>query len=146
MGLSFTIPAGPRQRSHTQVRVPRVSWPHFTVSGSRLPQPGGPGSRIYIPQERGGPVIPPGTGFLFRRLQRLAGLWWSNRPRLHTGFCLSNSTDCKRPTLSPIDLRHGPRTENTMRTPFSSNSSIIIEVCLLCNFTGIRYQGYLPHL
>jgi hypothetical protein len=28
----------------------------------RLPQPGGPGSRIYIPQEQGGPVIPPGTG------------------------------------------------------------------------------------
>jgi hypothetical protein len=29
----------------------------------KLPQPGGPGSRIYIPQEQGGPVIPPGTGF-----------------------------------------------------------------------------------
>jgi hypothetical protein len=23
-----------------------------------------PGSRIYIPQEQGGPVIPPGTGFV----------------------------------------------------------------------------------
>jgi hypothetical protein len=32
---------------------------------SRLSQPGGPGPRIYIPQEQGGPVIPPGTGFLF---------------------------------------------------------------------------------
>jgi hypothetical protein len=38
----------------------------------RLPQPGGPGSRIYIPQEQGGPVIPPGTGFPFYRLLRLA--------------------------------------------------------------------------
>jgi hypothetical protein len=29
-----------------------------------LPQPGsGSGSRIYILQEQGGPVIPPGTGF-----------------------------------------------------------------------------------
>jgi hypothetical protein len=27
------------------------------------PQPGGPGSRIYIPQEQGGPDMPPGTGF-----------------------------------------------------------------------------------
>jgi hypothetical protein len=26
----------------------------------RLPQPGGPGTRIYIPQEQGGPDIPPG--------------------------------------------------------------------------------------
>jgi hypothetical protein len=29
-----------------------------------LPQPGGPGPRIYIPQEQGGPDIPPGTGLL----------------------------------------------------------------------------------
>jgi hypothetical protein len=39
----------------------------------RLPQPGGPGPRIYIPQEQGGPVIPPGTGFPLCRLLRLAG-------------------------------------------------------------------------
>jgi hypothetical protein len=36
-GLSFTISAGPRQRSHFWVRVPRESWPYFTVSGSRFP-------------------------------------------------------------------------------------------------------------
>jgi hypothetical protein len=35
MGLSFKITAGPCQCSHSQVRVPRESWPHFTVSGSR---------------------------------------------------------------------------------------------------------------
>jgi hypothetical protein len=29
MGLSFTIAAGPRQRSHSQVRVPWDSWPYF---------------------------------------------------------------------------------------------------------------------
>jgi hypothetical protein len=55
-----------RQRSHSQVRVPRGSWPHFTVSVLRLPQPGEPGPCIYIPQEQGGPVIPPGTGFSYR--------------------------------------------------------------------------------
>jgi hypothetical protein len=36
---------------------------HIILSHLRLPQPGGPGSRIYIPQEQGGPVIPPDTGF-----------------------------------------------------------------------------------
>jgi hypothetical protein len=36
-GLSFTIAAGPRQRSHFQVRVPWDSWPYFTVSDWRLP-------------------------------------------------------------------------------------------------------------
>jgi hypothetical protein len=46
---------------------------HILPSHLRLPKPEGPGSRIYIPQEQGGPVIPPGTGFPFRRLLLLAG-------------------------------------------------------------------------
>jgi hypothetical protein len=64
-GLPFTIAAGQRQRSHFWVRVPRYSRPYFTVSDSRLPQSGGPGPHIYIPQEQGGPVISPGTGLIF---------------------------------------------------------------------------------
>jgi hypothetical protein len=36
MGMSFTIAA--HQRSHSQVRVLRDSWPHFTASDSRLSQ------------------------------------------------------------------------------------------------------------
>jgi hypothetical protein len=36
---------------------------HTLLSHLRLPQPGGPGSSLYIPQEKDGPVIPPGTGF-----------------------------------------------------------------------------------
>jgi hypothetical protein len=36
---------------------------HILLSHLRLPQLGGPGSRIYIPQEQCGPIIPPGTGF-----------------------------------------------------------------------------------
>jgi hypothetical protein len=73
-GLPFTIAAGSRQRSYSWVRVSRDSWPYFTVSDSRLPQLWGPGPRIYIPQEQGGPVIAPGTGFPFRHLLRLARL------------------------------------------------------------------------
>jgi hypothetical protein len=76
MGLLFTIDAGPRQCSHFQVRVPRDSWIYVTMSDSGLPQPGGPGPRIYIHQEQGGPVITPGTGFPFRRLLRLGGVRW----------------------------------------------------------------------
>jgi hypothetical protein len=56
-----------------------------------LPQPGRPGPRIYIPQEEGGPVIPPCTGFHFRLLLRLVGLRWRYLdPPIH-GLC---STDC----------------------------------------------------
>jgi hypothetical protein len=65
MGLSFTIAAGSRQRTHSQVRVPRDSQPHFVVSDSRLPQPGGSGPRIYISQEQREPVMPSDTGLLF---------------------------------------------------------------------------------
>jgi hypothetical protein len=36
-GLSFTIAAGPRQRSHSRVRVPLDPRQYFTVSDSRLP-------------------------------------------------------------------------------------------------------------
>jgi hypothetical protein len=76
-GRSFTITAGPRHRSQSRVRLLRDSWPYFyfTVSDSRISQPGGPGHRIYIAQA-GGPVIPTGTGFPFHRLLRQAGLRW----------------------------------------------------------------------
>jgi hypothetical protein len=63
------------------VRVERTR-NHILLSHLRLPQPGGPASHIYIPQEQGGTVIPASTGFPFHRLLRLTGLWWrySNPP------------------------------------------------------------------
>jgi hypothetical protein len=45
---------------------------HALLSHLRLSQPVGSGSRIYIPQEQGGPVIPPDPGLPLRRLLRLA--------------------------------------------------------------------------
>jgi hypothetical protein len=44
-------------------RSPAELTVHILLSHLRLPQPGGPGSRIYILEEQGGPVIPPGPGF-----------------------------------------------------------------------------------
>jgi hypothetical protein len=35
-GLSFIIGAGPRQRSHSRVRIPWDSRPYFAVSESKL--------------------------------------------------------------------------------------------------------------
>jgi hypothetical protein len=77
MFLSFTISAGLRQPSHSQVRVPRDLQPHFTLSDSRLPQPGGPSPRIYIPQA---------LGSLFVVSYDLQGYGGGIRPRLHTGL------------------------------------------------------------
>jgi hypothetical protein len=67
MSLSFTVDPGSRQRCHSRVRVPRNSRPYFTVSDSRLPQPGGTGPRIYIPQEQDVPVTLPGPVQVFER-------------------------------------------------------------------------------
>jgi hypothetical protein len=69
------------EQSHLS-RSPFRTHGHILLSPLRLPQPGGPGSRIYIPQEQGSPVIPPGTGFPFCRPYDLRGLRWkySNPP------------------------------------------------------------------
>jgi hypothetical protein len=45
-----------------------------------LPQPGVPGSRIYIPQEQGGPVKPPGIGlFRFLHFKGTICTFWHRR-------------------------------------------------------------------
>jgi hypothetical protein len=75
-GLSFTVAAVPCRCIHSWVPYSRDSWPYFTVSDSRFPQPGGQGSRIYVIQEQCGPVILPGNVLLFRRLLRFDGLRW----------------------------------------------------------------------
>jgi hypothetical protein len=107
-GLSFTISVGPRQRSHSRVRVPRDSWPYLIASGSRHPHPGGLGSRMYIPQEQGDPVISPGTGSPFHRLLRLAGLrWrysWTTRPCYRAPTRIS-----QKPSLSLLHVLSFPR-------------------------------------
>jgi hypothetical protein len=60
-------------RAVTLVLKSRRTHGHILLFHLRLPQPGGPGSRIYIPQVQGGTFIPPGTRFPFCRLLRLAG-------------------------------------------------------------------------
>jgi hypothetical protein len=78
MSLSFTptIASGHCQISHSRVQVSQNS-DHMLLSHLRLPQSGGPGSPVFIsPKKQGGPVISPCTGFPFRRLLRLTGLWW----------------------------------------------------------------------
>jgi hypothetical protein len=61
----------------------------------RLLQPEGPGPSIYIPQEQGGQVIPPGTVFPFRSLLRLAGLRWRYyNPPPHGLYAFLQSSCC----------------------------------------------------
>jgi hypothetical protein len=78
--LPFTIAAGSHQRS-------------FTLSDSKLPQPGGPGLCVYIPREQGGPVLHSGTGFCFRRLLLLVGLLCEYSIPPPRGVLISLATD-----------------------------------------------------
>jgi hypothetical protein len=88
MGLSFTIVAGLRQRSHSLVPVPRDSWRYFTASGWRLPQPGGLGPCIYIPPppNTGAQLQPQALDSLFVALYDSQGHGGGIRTRLHTGW------------------------------------------------------------
>jgi hypothetical protein len=59
---------------------------HILLSHLRLPQHGRPGPRIYIPQEQGGPVIPPrALGSLFFASYDSQGYGGGILTRLHTG-------------------------------------------------------------
>jgi hypothetical protein len=109
MDLLYTIATGPRQCSHSQVRVPRDSWPHFTLSDSRLPQPGGPGPRIDIPHEQSGPVIPQVRGSIFVASYDSQGYSGGIRPHLHTG------PDWVAPTVFLITSFYGPNRKHSFQ-------------------------------
>jgi hypothetical protein len=78
MGLSCTIAAGPRQRSHSQVRVQRNLWPHFISQFRDLPNLEGQVPVFISPRNRVVRLYPQALGSSFRRLLRLAGLRWTN--------------------------------------------------------------------
>jgi hypothetical protein len=103
--VSFTIAAGFRQRSHSQVRVPRDSWSYFTVSDSRSLQHVAPGPCIYIPQEQGGLVIFPGTSSIFIASYDSQGYGGVIRTRLCTEAEAGAGAEayCRQPagTLTP---------------------------------------------
>jgi hypothetical protein len=94
-------------------------------------------SPYLFPVGTGWPSYTPRHWFPFRRLLRLAGLGWrySNPP--------PRGVDCKRPSLSPINLRQKSRTENTLRKLYPSNSSIVIETAILLLLPAYSFpRGY----
>jgi hypothetical protein len=106
--MLYTIDADPRQRNHSRVRVPRNSWPYFAVADSRLPQHRGQVPLFISPRNKVAQLYPPGTGFSFRRLPRLAGLQWrySNPPP--SGVLLTILATI----VLLITSRHGPSRKN----------------------------------
>jgi hypothetical protein len=85
MGLSFTIDPGPHQRSHSQVRFQRDSWPHFTVSDLRFPHPGGQIPVFISPRNSVSQLYPQALGSFFIASYDSQGYNGGIRLRLHTG-------------------------------------------------------------
>jgi hypothetical protein len=90
MGLSFTIAAGSPQLSSSPAGLMTT----FYYLRFETPRTEGPGPLFYIPQEQGGPLVPPGTGFQFRRLLRLAELRWrySKPPEIYVDNIQNSSS------------------------------------------------------
>jgi hypothetical protein len=128
MGLSFTITAG--FASAVTLRFEsRGTHDHILLSQIRDSyKPGGPGPRMYIPQEQGGPIILPGTGFHFLRLLRLAGRRWKcSTPPPH-GIAPTSSSHWTKSSLSPAYNSSARTTiENT-----ASNSTSTVRVFIRC--------------
>jgi hypothetical protein len=115
LGLASAVPLV-SESSGTQDRI-------LLSQVLRVPEPGRPGLRLYIPQEEGGPVIPPGTVFPFRRLLRLVELRWRySNPFPHGAailklkLALSGSSPAELTTIfycltgdSPLPGVPGPR-------------------------------------
>jgi hypothetical protein len=95
--LATTVPLGSESRGTQD---------HILLSQFlRLPQPGWPGPRIYVPQEQGGPDIPPGTEFPFCRPLRLAELRWRySIPPSHGNELAMFKLDCDRRSVCQFVL------------------------------------------
>jgi hypothetical protein len=91
---------------------------YFTVADSRLPQPGGPGPRIYIPPQIKWPSYTPQALVSLFVAYDLQGYGGGIRTRLHTGLPTELSSSCSRYSLG------ADRIENTV----SSNSVLWLHV------------------
>jgi hypothetical protein len=90
MSLLLTIAADPRQRSHSQVRVPRDSRPYFTLSDSRLPHLEDQAPVFISPRDRVAQLYPQALGSHFVASYDSQGYGGGIRTRLHTGMYLPN--------------------------------------------------------
>jgi hypothetical protein len=83
---------------------------HSLLSHLRRPQFGGISPRIHITHEQGGPVIPQGNGFSFRRLLQLAGHILTC---LHTSFNNPAFDDSNMADPQHSDVEEIPILRNT---------------------------------
>jgi hypothetical protein len=96
MGLSFTIAAGSRQRSHSRVQVPRDSWQILLSQIRDFTNLEGRSPYLYLPGAGWPSYTPRHWGYLFVASYDSQGYGGGIGPRLHTGMFGSFSIICSK--------------------------------------------------
>jgi hypothetical protein len=84
-GLSSTIAADPRQRSHSWVRIPRYSWPYFLTQIRDSPNLEGQVPVFISPRNKVAQLHPQALGSVFFVSYNSQGYDGGIRTRLHAG-------------------------------------------------------------
>jgi hypothetical protein len=98
-------------------------------------------SRIYIPHEHGGPVIPSGTGIPFHRLLRLAGLRW--RYSTPSSHIIYDTDRTENTTVSTVVVQVSQLLSKGLHNTVSNSNSIALEALFVSRTSPSN--GYIRH-
>jgi hypothetical protein len=128
-----------------RVSVPWISKLFFlqieVISFAFNPQPGALGPCIYVLQCQGGPVIPPGTGFLFHRLLRLLGRQWRySNPHPH-------GEELRIKTYKILSCLLVFRAYfHTMNVVYVNPKTFCLARVLICNIKKSQFRAFFPSI
>jgi hypothetical protein len=138
MGLLFTIVAGPRQWSHSQVEVPWDLWPHLLSQIRNFPNLKGPVPIFISPRNRVAQLHPQALGSLSAASNNSQAYSGGIQTHLHTWFSQLDS-------WSSFYILGAEHTENTA----SNSSSLAVwhvnrGCCLAMNWVFVDAGMCLP--
>jgi hypothetical protein len=128
--LSFTIAADPRQRSHSRVRVGRVSRPYFNVSDYKLPNLEAQVPVFISPRNWLAQLYPQAVGSPFVASYDSQDYGGGIRTHLHAGFLIGLSS------YPPYVSRHGSLRIHCLQRLFYC--------CVLIRCHGQQFTAPLP--
>jgi hypothetical protein len=139
-GLSFTISAGHRQRSHFRIRILWDSWPYFTVSDSRFPFSSAP--TTHRATQDGGVRLRLHTGFSRNR----NSLHWS---KIYVKYKTCDSRNWKKhiyvSTYPPPTLLHSSHCFTSASKPAAQKYFDFVSATSAPPLQPLRHQRNVCH-